>query len=53
MPTVMKVVESSSEDSDEARGFLANTMGLIKTKDQESKASKISNDLDALFGKLI
>ena len=58
MPKVMKVVDESSDgiDSNEegAKGFLANTMGLIKEKDAAKgkiKASKIADDLNALFGK--
>ena len=53
MPTA---VLSSDEESDDARDFLANTMGLLKDNKDTDRggdggSSKIANDLDALFGK--
>ena len=71
MPQVMPEQDESSSsggsdaEADEAtaKGFLANTMGLMVTSkdagkdsiraDKSNKNSKIANDLDALFGKLV
>ena len=61
MPQVMPEHDESSSgvsDADEAtaKGFLANTMGLMVTSSKDAGKSKqnkkIANDLDALFGKL-
>ena len=59
LPKNMKVVKDddqsdSEEDRDGAKGFLANTMGIIKEKDTTKglqTTDQIANDLDALFGK--
>ena len=55
IPKVMPTVnDDSSDEGEEARSFLANTMSLIKEKDdarKQSKGSSIAADLDSLFGK--
>ena len=60
LPAVMpKVTLSSDDDSDDdqAKGFLANTMGLLKDQKAMQQAtnnnSKIASDLDALFSKFV
>ena len=56
LPTVDRC---DDEDENTAKGFLSNTMGLMVSSkagegdEKKKKNSKIANDLDALFGKLV
>ena len=55
IPKVMPTVNSdSSDEGEEAKSFLANTLSLIKEKGdarKQAKGSSIAADLDSLFGK--
>ena len=62
LPAVMPIINkgnSSDDDSDDdqAKGFLANTMGLLKdqkaVQQTTNNNSKIASDLDALFSKFV